>query len=253
MLQLESLRETVPAIFASKPAGKVSEKYQFVPTKEVLEVLQDHGWGIVGAKQQKSFKSNPETNKHTILLRRNGGGQVDIRHRYPTLRVINSHDWSSRLAILFGMLELVCSNGLFFAGPDFEAYNVRHDQVNEDILTILNRFNSAEQRMDSIVKTFQGVKLSDLAIQDLSMQAARLRFGENADETVARNLTYSRYFSQDQNDLWSIFNTIQGNVIGGGVRVNRRRSRSIGNIDAERRLNEELFKLASSFVPQVSL
>ena len=40
----ELLRTYAPAAFADSPEDRVSGRYTFLPTTEILEILQDEGW-----------------------------------------------------------------------------------------------------------------------------------------------------------------------------------------------------------------
>lgn len=250
MLNNDQLRAKCPAAFASRPASKVSDKYQFVPTHEVLDLLEKENWLPIHAKQQKT--RNPESmegTKHSILLRNASIAVANegIGGTYPTLRIINSHDWSSRFQIFFGMLRLACSNGLFFAGANFVAFDVRHDQIKEDLAVILSRFASASTRMQATIEEWAGIELSYQQERELAIAGVRARFGQdfNGDMELAIALLNQARRPEDQgSSLWLAFNRIQENAIVGGLKVGRRRSRHVGNIAAEKSINETLFLAA---------
>ena len=48
----ELLRQYAPAAFAEAPEeGRVSGRYSFLPTTDILEILQDEGWTAWKAQQ----------------------------------------------------------------------------------------------------------------------------------------------------------------------------------------------------------
>ena len=54
-ISLDAARELAPAIFATSPAPTIkSPKYQFTPTFEVIEHMQDMGYALTGVRQSKS-------------------------------------------------------------------------------------------------------------------------------------------------------------------------------------------------------
>lgn len=57
------------SILQEKPAECVSEKYKFIPTLRVLDVLRDCGWEVSGANQAKVRKASKQGfQKHAIKL-----------------------------------------------------------------------------------------------------------------------------------------------------------------------------------------
>jgi len=53
----ELLRSYAPAAFAEAPEdGRVSDRYSFLPTTDILEILQDDGWTAWKAQQVNARK-----------------------------------------------------------------------------------------------------------------------------------------------------------------------------------------------------
>ena len=46
MLSIETLQEVAPSVFATSPSPKMSDKYTFVPTIEVIENFDREGWKV---------------------------------------------------------------------------------------------------------------------------------------------------------------------------------------------------------------
>ncbi len=243
----EQIRHVAPSVFAVNPHPRVSEKYQFVPTAKVLETFESDGFECIHAKQQKvRDMSRKESTKHTLLLRQPGINVKDHRGvNLPTVRVINSHDWSSTLQVHFGMLALICSNGLYFTGNQFASYSVRHDTAIEDVHAIIARFRSSVAHMANLIDIWRNIQLEPEQRLDFARDAARLRFpDDDAKIAISDILLETRRREDDARDLWTTFNVVQENIIKGGQKIGARRSRAIGNIDADQKLNEELFRLA---------
>jgi hypothetical protein len=83
----------------------------------------------------------------------------------------------------------------------------------------------------------------------LARAAANVRWKNlKAEDSVDSLLTVNR--AEDSgNDLWSVFNRIQENMLRGGVEVKKRKVKSISSITTELRLNEQLFQLTSNYIP----
>lgn len=250
MLNHNDINTVAPSVFALNPHPRVSAKYQFVPTANVLSAFEADGFVCINAKQQKVRDiSRKETTKHTLLLRHKDIEGVEVRGKnIPTVRLTNSHDWSSTFQVSFGMLALMCSNGLYFAGPQYASYTIRHDTVMEDVQSIVARFRSTVAKMNETIETWSGIQLPTDSKRDFARRAAEIRFGtEKASFEIADVLLATRRREDEANDLWTVFNTVQENVIKGGVKAGKRRSRTVKNIEAEREMNEKIFELALSY------
>ena len=51
IMTIEQIKENVPAIFTTNPSPKMSNKYVFVPTLEIMENFEKEGWKLSSAKQ----------------------------------------------------------------------------------------------------------------------------------------------------------------------------------------------------------
>ena len=42
----ELIKSIAPAVFATSPSSKMTNKYEFVPTNEVMEIFDREGWKL---------------------------------------------------------------------------------------------------------------------------------------------------------------------------------------------------------------
>lgn len=252
-LDSQELKARVPAIFASAPAEKVSDRYTFVPTIEVLRSLDRDGWKITEATQQRVRNlTAAETTKHMISMRHPDFGiqARELGGLTPQIRIVNSHDWSSRLQIMIGIFRLVCTNGLMQSAGEATNYNVRHDHITEDLQTVMARVNSGSQRTIAQVGAWQGIQLSQERVQMFGRIAASLRF-PNAEgsqlEILGKEMVNPVRMFDTEDTLWNVFNRAQEHGMRGGFRVSRRRARPISNIAANVNFNQKLWEEAEKF------
>lgn len=256
ILDTETIRHLAPSVYATKPADHVSQDYKFVNTGEVLNTLRNEGWGTVFANQQKvRTPGRSDGTKHMVLLRQleSKPEAVALGGLIPTMQLINSHDWSSRFEASFGMYRLVCGNGLMAAGAEFASFSIRHDTVAEDIQKILGRFNSySTKMMDRADRWFQ-VQVTNEFRNRYAMDAARIRFGQNANSDHASALLTVRRSEDFPLNLWNLYNTVQENALKGGNKQGgmKRRSRELTNIGKSVEVNSELFTLTDSYASLV--
>lgn len=255
-LSREDIAFVAPSVYATAPAKHVSQDYHFVNTGTVLDILAREGWAPFEAKQQKVRNPDKrEGTKHMLTLRntRINVTGMDIGGLLPTFTIVNSHDWSSRFKVMVGIFRLVCANGMMISNGVVQGFNIRHDHITEDIEIVMARFSSSATKILEMARRWDSVQLDDYAIQQFTLQAARIRFGEDSEQLQqqAIALNIARRNADYGNSLWSVFNRVQENSIKGGVKFAgmKRRIRALSNIDAEVSVNNDLFNLASTFDP----
>ena len=62
VLTEDNLRTLAPSIFAQNPISDVSNRYQFIPTFEVVKRLQNEGW--LPTSVQESYVRNQENQRY---------------------------------------------------------------------------------------------------------------------------------------------------------------------------------------------
>lgn len=252
MLTLDQLRQKVPAAFAEKPASHVSNNYKFIPTYKVLEELGKKGWIVIFAKQQKSKRSESlDTTKHKILLRNKDISIANptLGSTLPTIELVNSHDWSSVFQLSYGMLRLVCGNGMTYYGPQFNQYAVDHGSIIQNIEQMLSEFDIQAKLIDETNKRWAEIDMDPSDRRELAYEAAKIRFGDSANSDHAISLEIIRRPEDNHNTLYGSWNIIQENMMKGGNKVGKRRTKAISNIHREQEINRALFVAASKFDP----
>lgn len=247
------LLEAVPSIFATAPHPKVSEGYHFVSTADIIGRLEDVGWGIMSANQQRvKDATERQYAKHSVTMMRHGDSSG--KETRPTLRIVNSHNWASLLQIHIGMLRLICSNGLM-ASFALASWTVRHDRIKEDLQQILDRFQSVAAIQFQEMETWKGIQLNSDQQREFAIGAAKLRFADsegNELESYADSMNAARRQLDVGPDLWRTFNRLQENGMKGEFRLAKRIARPIRNIQADLNFNIGLHRLASSFAPSMN-
>ena len=61
----EEISKVAPSVFTMNPSNEVSDKYTHIPTEEVVNDMEELGWGVVDAKEVKARnKSTKGFQKH---------------------------------------------------------------------------------------------------------------------------------------------------------------------------------------------
>ena len=246
------LRSLAPSVFATNPISDVSNRYQFIPTFEVVRRLQNEGWLPTSA--QESHVRNQENQgyqKHLIRFQRQ---DLILNGEAIEVVLINSHNRSAAYQLMAGVFRFICSNGMI-VGDTFGRISVKHinfnpDEIVEASYEIINNAPHIAQNMQEM----KVIKLNKGEREIYAKSAALTVYGESAAITfdTSRLLTPRRYDDRNKNDLWSTFNIVQENMMKGGIRglkrdksgnLRRITTRKIKSIDKDVKLNKALWNL----------
>tara|TARA_R110000782_G_scaffold102791_7_gene190214 strand:+ start:2875 stop:3648 length:774 start_codon:yes stop_codon:yes gene_type:complete len=246
------LRTYAPAVFATSPdSDRVSERYSFLPTTDVLEILQDEGWDVWKASQVKSRTWNKEHARHLIRLRHTDINMetFDAGDSFPEMLLMNCHNGLGSYQLRGGLFRMVCANGMVISEQDFGTINLRHIGFEaSQVVAASTSLIENTTRMSDKINNWKSIELSPNEQQAFFIDAAELRFDSPSEDIIA-NVSTSRRREDDGTDLWRTFNRAQENIIRGGFRneVTGRMVRPITNIQKDIQLNSELWDLAGAY------
>jgi len=237
------------SVNADHAAPDTSEKYSFIPTTRVLDVLADSGW-LPSKVMETRARKNKGYQKHMVRLRRSSGPMA-VGDSIPEILLINSHAGTAAFSFLCGLFELICSNGLVIARESYGAARVTHRGFTEDKVAIA--LDSTLANFDKVLDSRErmlGIELT--RPEQLVFAESVIPLVSNGGKFTARpeDLIAAPIRGQLEPSLWNTYNTIQRNVIEGNVsRTNTqthrtRRSSAVKNIAKNVALNEALWTLA---------
>ena len=262
-IMLSELQQFVPSITASEPHASRSERYGYVSTLDILMQLRDR-FHIVKASQSRvrSDKTRQEYTKHMVRLRQKGVAPVDeLGGIFPELVLINSHDGSSSYQLMAGLFRLVCLNGMVVRDSDLGDVRIPHkaNAVNDVIDASYTVIESAATGIN-VAREWAKIELKRDEQMALAEEVHALRFEPGtaiAQAIQPTALLAPRRYEDTRADLWSVTNRIQENVIKGGLvgtargednrgRMTTRwcRSRAVGGVDQDVKLNKALWSLS---------
>jgi hypothetical protein len=119
----ELIKSIAPSVFATSASPKLSEKYVFVPTEQIVEYFDREGWEISNVAQ--TGRGIHAT--HQIKFR--NGELPSVGDTLVEAIVRNSHNGMSTFSVSAGLHRLVCSNGLTVPTSVADKFNVRHSSL----------------------------------------------------------------------------------------------------------------------------
>lgn len=245
------IAQYAPSILATEAHHSRGERYSFIPTINVIDGLRANGFEPFEVRQTRVRNADRrEHTKHMVRLRHPDamGNQFEV----PEIILLNSHDGTSSYQLLSGFFRMVCSNGLI-AGDVCNDVRIRHsgnvvDDVIEGSFTVVDNLKHLTERVDQ----YKAIQLTSEEQYLLADAAATARWGDDNQLTNIRQLNYANRYEDRGNDLWTTFNRIQENMIKGGMtgrsKTGRRtRTREVGGVSENVKLNRALWQLADEF------
>lgn len=250
MMTHEMIKEVAPAVFATSPSPKVSSRYVFVPTMDIIENFEREGWNVSSAKQT----GRGIHGLHEIKFR--NGDLPNVGDTLIEAIIKNSHNGVATLNISSGLHRLVCSNGLTVPTSVSDSFRVRHSGFEfEDVKRLTEDFS---KRLPIIQGSVNRMMEHQLTMDDklkFAKKSAEVRWGIGS---VPVTLNYDSILNplreEDKGDsLWQVFNVVQEKFIRGGVEYTTNSGRKTGlrtmnDIYNVNRINTKLWELAEDMI-----
>jgi hypothetical protein len=178
--------------------------------------------------------------------------KVALRDSCPEILFLNSHDGSSSYQLRMALYRAVCTNGLIVSRGAFPTVCVAHrgnvvDEVVAGALQISERFDRLAAQVERMEKRqlFRDEQLR------FAERALALKYADLAQSGMAAAQLLTIRRPQDlADDLYTVLNRVQENLLGGGL-IRRSssgrltRTRRVTSIRRDVALNSQLWDLAT--------
>lgn len=242
-----------------KSADRVSQRYKFIPTTKVLEVLARLGWKVTSEVITKPRKeSRKGFQKHMIRL--SNDAYYWDEYNKPELVLVNSHDGLSSLKIMLGVFRMVCSNGLIAMKSGEMGRVIHKGDVESNLKDVISTVMEKSKVKQREVLTMRSTQLDGDALRRYALETALAVLPKDAiatDDTYNR-LARVRRMADKHLDLWTVFNVFQENVIKHGLpyvkkneetgRYDKHSTRAIRGVTSLARTNMTLWAIAEKQV-----
>ena len=261
-LSNDQLRAVAPSIFAAQPWEKMSERYTFIPTINVIEQMRNEGFIPVNAVQSRTrIEGKGAFTKHQIRFRdiRNGEAPVltHLGQLFAEIILTNSHDGASAYKIDAGLMRLVCMNGMTVSQGEHNSLSVRHsgsaDGIIEASYEVVEQFPKVLQSAED----FSRLRLTAGQQEAFAEAAIALRYDDGAPITP-QQVVRPRRTADVEPTLWNTFNVAQEHLTKGGITgrnpqtLQRRKISPVTGIGENTRLNKALWTLTEAMAKLVA-
>lgn len=197
-----------PAALAAAPAHSVSDRYEFISTRQVIEMMASEGFEVAEtAVRRKRAPGAPQLGAHIVDFRHPQA--PEIYGTVPRILFMNSHDGSRRASVRVGAFRMVCSNGMV-TGLTMAQANVRHaGDAARELVERMRALSKTTLPMFQQIERWARKDLSAAQRTEFARLAAELRWPKSPGLIAPERLLEVRRAGDDAGDMWSVFNRVQ--------------------------------------------
>lgn len=251
----------ISPINATAPYAGVSGRYAFLPTTQVIDILQEDGWTLRETKVAKVRREDKQGfQKHLLRFVNPSLPKVEDRaYSKADLELVyfGSHDGTSTARMTAGLISYVCMNGLIVSDAMFGDIKVRHTgtahhNLIEGTYEVIERVPRIINKIDE----FRNLSLSHSEMDEYRREAVEIRWGKDSPVSPDQ-LGIARRYEDKRNSLWTVYQIAQEHLIKGGVTGReatgrRMTARPIRGIDKTIQINKDLWALTESWAEKLA-
>jgi len=248
MITTDILKTITPSVFATSPSVKMSNKYTFVHTMDILENFDREGWYVASASQVGRGLHS----KHELRLRNGQFPQVGDSLIEAIIR--NSHDGTTTFSVSAGLYRLVCSNGLTVPTSISDKISVRHMKFDMDtVREITDQFAERLPVIQNSVGKMETSFLNEEKTVDFVNKSALIRWEKGSIPKInVEDFIRPLRHEDNGNTVWKTFNVIQEKFVRGGLKYQSEKGRvtsmkQLKDFQAVNKINTNLWELAESY------
>jgi len=257
-LKLNTLEQFLNT-FSHDHGHGVSPKYRPINTATIVNKFRNAGfevsrWGA--SRVNKADKAGFQ--QHSIWFRHSKISGFKS-NAIPEIQFVSSYDGSCAYRLYKALFRPACSNGLVMPMSCGVARVVHLGDAAKRAVDEALRLIGESESMLNMVNTMESKQLTGLQAIDFAKHAGQLVFPDGA-LFEASKLLVNRRTADEGQDLWTVFNVVQENLLSGGAKylmpkvdqfevetLAKRTARKVQSIDRVIKLNQDLFSLALTY------
>ena len=209
----------VPGLLATSGSPRTSDRYKFISTQRLCDMLNEHGYKPNEAFYANSRVHDPLYSRHCIRFSKEAR---TLNNEMPEIIIFNSHNGLSSALITSGIFRLVCANGLVIATEQFDSYKIPHRgyKAGNNYIdhAILSTINNLEKGAGIMNKWKERIAPTYSFRKDYYKKAMDIRFPNHLPNELA-NFDMPQRREDNKHDMWTVFNRVQEYIVNGGFTV----------------------------------
>jgi hypothetical protein len=254
------------------PASKVTEKYSFFSTIDIVRDLAKVGWLVYGVEQRKVQKQNEErkdVTKHMVVFENPAFTAED--GIVPQIIMTNSHDGRNSFQFYVGAYNTIKKIGyvvdetylehfrlrqlgLSDSEVSLEEFRIKHQgyELNE-VKTVVDKAVTIIPYIYEKINVMRRLMLTDKQKLSFATELIRLRWKITEQKVNLEEVLRPIREDEAESSLWNVMTTIQEKLVNGGVQYDimsnrgkprRQTARALANIDQKIEVKRSVWKAA---------
>jgi hypothetical protein len=257
-LTLDQIRKAAPAVFQDNPHPDRSGQYVHISTEEVLQAMQDAGYGVARAQQTNARAAEAMGYARHLLAFRplEAFGKTTVGDAIPEVILVNAHNGLCSYQLTVGLFRLVCANGMV-AGRSFEHVQIPHrgDAAMRVVDGTQHIFEHYVPRLQEWQHKASTTTMGPRQQSKFAEQAQLIRFPDKPFDH--RDLLKARRGADEGDSVWHVYNRVQENLMKGGINTVSATGRNlltkpIHRVTKDVIYNRQLWDLASSYIKEAA-
>lgn len=255
-----------PSLTAAQPSNRVSDRYTFIPTTRIIDVLDREGWKVSRIQEKRSRVDELRGfGEHIVRFRRQQDFAMTavVGEHVPEIVLTGAHDGTAAWQMMFGLYRFVCGNGAVVAENEYASHRILHKGFqNQNVIDAVYEVVETAPRVLNRVKDWRAIALTGDEQKAFAEAAIVAKYGSD-DAGKYNPVALIHPMRRDdmiitdfagRNNLWNVYNIVQEKLVetGGRFATNsgaRRRSniktaRGIQSVGENIRVNQALWMLA---------
>lgn len=219
MLDNQAIRSLAPSVFAGERGPKMTDKYGFISTAQVLDALCEEGFQPVRAKQAGSRETTPSGYVRHVITFRLPDAPLVAGEYHPEIVVMNAHDGSAAYRLMIGVFRVVCANGLVVADSTLASIRVAHvgARTITEVVAATYQLVGALPTVMAQIDAWRSVMLTRTAQIGYARAALSQRYPKQIAPINPEQLLDIRRNEDGDRDLWTVYNRVQEHLVRGGL------------------------------------
>lgn len=232
----------------------VSDRYVFLDSRDVIKEMADLGFQVAGFRRPVTRTARGPYGLHEIDFRLPGdiAKPADL---VPRILFLNSYDGSKKAQLIAGIFRLVCANGLVAGNPSHQEKIIHVGDFARSLANRLREVGEETRMIMDKAREFSEIILSPGQVLEFAEEGRRLRDPEGLIDISPKVLALPRRREDVRDDLWTVFNRVQENLIKGGLPIRNAKGkvtdlRGVNHIQASNKLNGDLWELMEQYAQE---
>ena len=219
----------------------------------MVDEIRKHNWHPVSVQEASVRDLSKDGYQRHYVRFRHITDLLSPKENAIELLLFNSHDRTSAFSLSAGVYRFVCANGLVVANNTFDSYKIKHLGNREnDVAQAVHHISSYAPKLKRKIDDFSTIGMNESEKLAFAEAALPLRFEEQLYVEPSQLLIPHRE-ADEKNDLYTVFNVVQENLIRGNLKGHNRysgrafTSKPIKSIQKDVEINKGLWELTEYF------